>query len=223
MEIDKIIRSQRKTIAIIIQRDGKLVVRAPRRASDAQIKNFIDLKANWIKAKQAEAAQRLAQRKSKQFINGETFLYLGSAYPLKIVDQAQAPLTLQDGYFLLSRSAQSIAKGLFINWYKKQARQVLSERVGLYAAQFRINYQKIRISSARTRWGSCSSRGTLSFTWRLVMAPVPVIDYVVIHELAHTIEENHSRSFWNTMKSMMCDYTQHSEWLKANGYQLTLE
>lgn len=223
MNIDKIIRSQRKTIAIIVQRDGKLIVRAPKRASISQIQSFVDLKSSWIKSKQAEALQRLSQKTPKQFIYGETFLYLGVSYPLEIIDRAQPSLSLQDGHFILAKNALPHAKDVFTNWYKKQARQVLSERVKFYATQYCLSYQKIRISSARTRWGSCSTRGTLSFTWRLVMAPLPVIDYVIIHELAHTVEENHSRRFWDKIGTMMSDYKNYNQWLKSNGFQLTLE
>jgi predicted metal-dependent hydrolase len=223
MNIDRIIRSQRKTIAIIIQKDGKIIIRAPKRATNAQIQNFIEMKAHWIETKQTEALQRVAQKKKKLYIQGETFLYLGTAYPLEIVDQAQSPLALFDGCFLLARSAHSNAKELFTSWYKQQAHIVMSERVRLYASQYQLSYQKTRISSARTRWGSCSTSGTISFTWRLVMAPISVIDYVVIHELAHIVEDNHSHRFWEKIGAMMPDYAKHKQWLKTNGFQLTLD
>jgi predicted metal-dependent hydrolase len=223
IKIDKIIRSQRKTIAIIIQRDGQLLIRAPKHATNAQIQDIIELKAVWIKAKQADALQRLAQKTSKQYINDEMFIFLGIAYPLTIVDRQQPPLILQDGRFLLAQNKQRDAKEIFLNWYKNKARQVMNERVRLYASIYNLTFQKVRISSARTRWGSCSFRGTISFTWRLVMAPLPVIDYVVIHELAHRIERNHSQRFWATMDKMIDDYPRHIQWLKANGHLLSLE
>ncbi len=99
----------------------------------------------------------------------------------------------------------------------------MEERVPGFAARYHLTYQRIKISSARTRWGSCSSRGTLSFTWRLVMAPLPVIDYVVIHELAHLIERNHSNRFWQQVGSMEPDYAKYRSWLKENSPRLTLE
>jgi predicted metal-dependent hydrolase len=94
--------------------------------------------------------------------------------------------------------------------------------VNLYAAQYGLRYEKIRITSAQTRWGSCSPKGTLSFTWRLVMAPLEVIDYVVIHELAHLRVKNHSKTFWAEVESMLPDYTRHVAWLRKNGKFLTL-
>jgi predicted metal-dependent hydrolase len=218
-----IIHSRRKTIALIVGRDGKLTVRAPYHAAHAQILAFIEEKAKWIREKQDKAQQRLSQSTAKQFTQGEEFLYLGQPYPLEIIDRARASLTLKDGQFLIPKTALPHAKEVFIEWYKKQARQVLSERARLYAARYNLSYQKIRITSARTRWGSCSTNGTLSFTWRLVMAPLPVIDYVVIHELAHLVERNHSKKFWDRVAAMLIDYAQYVRWLKANGFQLTLE
>jgi len=110
----------------------------------------------------------------------------------------------------------------FEQWYKAQALKVLSERVRYYAAKHGFQPGRIRISSARTRWGSCSSKGTLSFTWRLVMAPLEVIDYVVIHELVHLKVKNHSKTFWGSVAALMPDYKKYVAWLKKNGSFLTL-
>ncbi len=223
MKIDQIIRSHRTTIALIVRRDGKLIVRAPYRTPDAQILRFIEEKADWVRAKQAEAQERLAQAVSKEFISGEHFFYLGEPYPLEIISRAQPNLTLENGRFLLSQNALLRGKEVFTGWYKQQARQVLEERARDYAARYHLAYDRIKITSARTRWGSCSARGTLSFPWRLVMAPLPVIDYVVIHELAHLVEKNHSKRFWEKVRSMMGEYKTYIDWLKTNGQQLNIE
>jgi len=100
--------------------------------------------------------------------------------------------------------------------------QVITERVQWYAAKHGLEYKQVKITSARTRWGSCNSRGTLSFSWRLVMAPVPVIDYVVVHELAHTVEKNHSKKFWAKVQIIMPDYQNRIEWLDKNGHLFNL-
>ncbi len=223
MKIDKLIRSHRTTIALIVRRDGKLIVRAPYRTPDAQILRFIEEKASWIREKQAEAQERLAQAVSKEFVSGTSFLYLGVSYPLAIISRERPYLALENGRFLLSQETLPRAKDVFTAWYKQQARQVCEERAQVYAARYHLTYVRVKITSARTRWGSCSSRGTLSFTWRLVMAPLQVIDYVVIHELAHLVEKNHSNRFWEKVRSMMGDYKQYIDWLKTNGQQLSLE
>jgi predicted metal-dependent hydrolase len=158
----------------------------------------------------------------KRYVAGETFLFLGNAYPLTIVASQRPALNLGTGRFRLANSNLPKARQVFIRWYKAQALALISERVAFHAKINKFSYQKIRISSARTRWGSCSSNGTLSFTWRLVMAPMEVIDYVVVHELAHTQVSNHSPKFWRRLAGIMPDYKRHVAWLKKNGRYLTL-
>lgn len=159
----------------------------------------------------------------QQFTPGAEFLYLGVSYPLKLVERSRENLVLNTGYFSLKTSTLPKAKEVFKKWYQEQARLLIEVRTAEFAAKYKLSYKLIKITSARTRWGSCSSRGTLSFTWRLVMAPLPVIDYVIIHELAHLVEKNHSKRFWTQVAAMMPDYAKHKKWLKENGLRLTLD
>lgn len=220
--VDQIIRSKRKTIAIIVHRDGKVLVRAPLRAPERAIRAFIDSKSNWITEKKLQAAQHVALPLRK-FADGEKFLLLGKEISLRLVPTQSATLVLQDAVFSLSKKALPRALAVFEHWYKGWARQTLTGRVQFFAAQHGFRYEKIRITSARTRWGSCSSRGVLSFTWRLAMAPLEVVDYVVIHELAHLKIKNHSVVFWTEVARLMPDYKRHRDWLKKNGQFLTLD
>jgi predicted metal-dependent hydrolase len=219
--VDQIVRSKRKTIAIIVQRGGKVLVRAPLKAPERTIHAFIQSKSDWIIEKKLQAAQHVDSQ-VREFADGEKFLIVGQELPLRLAHNQQAALTVQHDGFYLSKKALPKALAVFEQWYKLRARQVLTERVQLYAAQHAFRYDKIRITSAKTRWGSCSSRGTLSFTWRLVMAPLAVIDYVVIHELAHLKIKNHSAVFWAEVTRLMPDYKRHRDWLKKNGHFLTL-
>lgn len=223
MQIDEIIRSRRKTIALIVRGDGRLVIRAPLHLPDREIMRFVNQKAGWIRQKQEEAQRRSAKIPTRRFVEGELFFFLGKAYPLHLTSRLHPALVLQKDGFSLSRAALPQVKDIFIRWYKGQARLIFSERLQYYAARYCLSYKKIRISSARTRWGSCSTTGTISFTWRLVMAPLPVIDYIVIHELAHTLVRNHSDRFWNKVRAMMPEYKTHREWLRLNGSSLTIE
>ena len=219
VKIDQIIHSRRRSIAIIIQNDGKLVVRAPLRFSISRIQEFVLSKSDWILSQQAKAASRRAP--AHAFIKGEDFLFLGKTFPLEIVDNSSKSLTL-DSCFRLRKLDQSQAGAIFVKWYQEQARQIFTSRVKFFAQKYAFTYSKIRLSSARTRWGSCSSKGTLSFTWRLVMAPLEIIDYVVIHEMVHLEIQNHSSSFWKKVHEYMPDYKKRRTWLKAHGYQLVL-
>ena len=217
----QLIRTRRRTIALIIQNDGSLVVRAPLRAPGKLIREFVESKAGWIRKKQVQARES-ARVTVKHYLEGEQFWYLGKMYPLLIIPRRHPTLELGSA-FRLAKPALPRAEEAFIRWYKAQARQVLAERVEGLAARHGYSFQKMRITSARTRWGSCSAKGTLSFTYRLVMAPPEVIDYVVVHELAHLRIRNHSKVFWRRVWEMMPEYRQGITWLKQNGRLLTLE
>jgi predicted metal-dependent hydrolase len=221
MHIDQLIRSKRKTLAIIVESDGQLVVRAPLRVSLRDIQRMVDAKTEWIEQKRALVKTAPAPPSpARRYQDGETFLYLGQPYPLLLVSSSRSALQLADGHFLLTRAALPQADAAFEAWYRQQVRQVCTERVAFYAAKMGVTYERIRISSARTRWGSCSSRGTLSFTWRLVLAPLDVVDYVVVHELAHRREPNHSSRFWAIVAQFLPDFKQRRDWLKKNASHL---
>ena len=266
-----LIRSKRKTLTLIVQHDGTLLARAPLRLARAKIDAFVAEKAAWIRARQEAIRVARSAAASKQYVNGEEFLFLGQACKLEIVvpprtagsaipptrtagsatpptktaRSATAPLknvgpsatvpargqggklvlVLEGGKFRLAGAARlNVAAGekLFTAWYKQQARWVLAERVEWFASRFKFTFTQVRISSARTRWGSCSNRGSLSFTWRLVMAPLEVVDYVVVHELAHLRIKNHSPAFWKKVESILPDYKARQKWLKTNGGLLAL-
>lgn len=216
----QVIRTRRRTIALIVHEDGSLTIRAPLRAPEKLIREFVESKTGWIKKKQAQAkaAVRLTV---KQYIAGEKFWYLGKLYPLVIVAHQRPALEL-GAAFRLAKSAQPKGERAFVRWYKEQARRLLAERLTRYAERYGFTFQKIRITSARTRWGSCSTRGVLSFTYRLVMAPIEVMDYVVVHELVHLKVKNHSKTFWAQVQAILPDYKLRLTWLKKNGRFLTL-
>jgi predicted metal-dependent hydrolase len=215
IEISQIVRSKRKTIALIIQHDGTLVVRAPLKIPEKSIREFVEKNSRWIQKKQAQVRTAVPIL-PKQYIPGEVFYYLGRQVPLEIVKGQISALVL-DTHFKLAESALGNAEKVFQQWYREQARQILSERVRLFADQHNLHYQKIRIGSARTRWGSCSSKGVLNFSWRLILTPLEIVDYVVVHELAHTLVHNHSQRFWKQVEKILPDYRERRKWLRTNG------
>jgi predicted metal-dependent hydrolase len=219
--IDELIRTRRRSLAVIIRDDGRLVVRAPLRMPAREIHEFVGSREAWIIARQAQARARQARILPKRYVSGEEFLYLGQPYPLEIRD-AQRPSLVFNGGFRLARAALPGAAGVFERWYRRRALRVLSERVEWYARAYGFEHNGIRITSARKQWGSCGPRGDLRFAWRLVMAPLAVIDYVVVHELAHLRHKNHGKRFWGKVRSILPDYSQRKEWLEENGYLLDL-
>jgi predicted metal-dependent hydrolase len=217
ISIDQLIRSRRKTIVLIVTREARLVVRAPLRASRAQIDAVVAEKAVWIRNRQAEMLAR-PRPPALDFKEGASFPYQGRLYPLRFSPRAPLRLALRDGVFQLSPARAPQAKRYFLAWYKRQARIVLQDRVKFHASRLGLDPAALRISSARTRWGSCSSRGTLSFTWRLVLAPQAVIDYVVVHELVHLEIKNHSRVFWQRVQAAYPETLAARRWLKENSH-----
>ena len=220
VKIDRLVRSRRKTVAIIVEHSGDLVVRAPLRTSKAQIEEIVARKAKWIARKQAQARQQKVQLPCHRYEDGEEFYYLGKKYRLTLVDRQRLPLVLDPaGQFTMNRSRQVEGEQIFTTWYRNQARIILEVRAALYAGVGGLGTPKgLRISGAHTRWGSCGSKGSINFTWRLVMAPLPMIDYVVVHELAHLKELNHSKAFWALVKGVLPDYKRRDRWLKDNGH-----
>ena len=222
IKVDKLIRSKRKTIGLEVTRDTRLIVRAPRKVPLEYIKKFIFEKRFWIKRKQKIAQEKFQNVVSRKFVNGEGFLYLGDTYRLNIINQANTPLSL-DQEFKILNSHLSNARQVFIDWYKRRAYQKISERVNWYSVSSGFKYNKIGITNAQKRWGSCSSaKGNLYFSWRLIMAPLRVIDYVVAHEIAHLQEKNHANKFWNKVRILFPNYQESQRWLKSNGHLLVV-
>jgi len=222
IRIDRLIRSKRKTISLEVRPDGSLIVRAPMLTMPGQIEALVKRKQSWIREKQAFVYRRSLESPAKDFIPGEEFLYLGNSYILEIVSDQEKSLILRKN-FCLSSSASEDAKQVFEAWYKERASHVIQDRVDLLSRQNGFVYQRVRLTSAKTRWGSCGPQGSLNFSYRLVMAPLGIIDYVVVHELVHLKDRSHSKTFWSEVEKLMPDYQRRIKWLKANGHRLTLE
>ena len=204
----------------MISTDATLVVRAPAHTPLDAIEQFIGKNTGWIRRTVARI-QRRPQVKKKEFISGEEFLFLGKSCPLEVQNDTRQPLHWSDG-FILDEKERSRGRELFVEWYKKEAKKIIAARVEWWAQRFCLAYQSVHITSANRRWGSCAPNDRLNFSWRLVMAPIAVIDYVVVHELAHITHKNHSRRFWSRVKEMCPDYKDAKTWLRANERMLNL-
>ncbi len=223
MNIKKIIRSRRKTIALQVCNDATLIVKAPFGVRNDVIEKIVLKHHKWLEKKKKEILSRDLRFIKKEYVNEESFLFLGKYYRLKLVKvhETEDELVLQDGCFYLRGDVVN-PKEVFIVWYKKAAYEKISQRVYWYAQKRGLKYNQVKISNAQKRWGSCTHLDNLNFSWRLVMAPLPVIDYVVVHELVHLIEKNHSKSFWNKVRLLMPDYKSRRNWLRKNEYLLSL-
>ena len=219
--VDQITRTRRRTLAIIVEDDGRIVVRAPLRLKQEAIDEFVRAREKWIRGRQELALRRRESFVPRSYISGEQFLYLGAPYRLQIAERQGRALVFNEG-FHLSRGALPRAEAAFERWYRRQALRVMTERANLYAAGNGFAFKRIRITSARKQWGSCGPGDSLRFAWRLVMAPLPMIDYVVVHELVHLKHRNHSKRFWSKVASILPDFGERQDWLEEHGHLLRL-
>lgn len=219
MRIDAMIRSSRRTLALEIDSQARLIVRAPHRMAPEKITGFIRAKQDWIARRQALALRRLRAIPRHRFEAGEKFLYLGREYPLELVDRSATPLSFCDGFRLI-KYYRSCARGIFTRWYQQEAAGYMTSRAGVLSRFTGLPFHKIRITSGTSTWGKCTGENTLCFSWRLVMAPPIVVDYVIIHELAHTRIKNHSRAYWSLVSRLMPDYRLCRIWFREHGHCL---
>lgn len=215
-----LVRSRRRSVALTVSREGTLTVRAPLRFPIDRIEAFIEEKRIWVDRVTEKMRLRSEEKGNHTYQDGEVFWYVGARYPLRLSERAAPSLSFSGNEFVLARRFHSRAKERFLAWYRREAKRVLAERVEYFARQYELRYTAVTINAARTRWGSCSGAGRLNFTFRLVMAPVSVIDYVVVHELAHLEHKNHSSAFWKAVAAMYPDFESARAWLKKNGHML---
>ncbi len=209
----KLIRSKRKTVALAVTGERELTLKLPPWVSEQQIQDLLAQKQEWISKKLQE--YKNSQPVPKKFIAGELFNYLGEQFPLTVSNDYFRGLRFNSG-FVVSKFSQLKTKTLFVAWYKEAARTLLASRVLFYSERMQTNVKLVRITSASTRWGSASTRGRLNFSWKLVMAPLWVIDYVVVHELAHVTFNNHGKAFWSLVNEYYPNWKEAREWLKSN-------
>jgi predicted metal-dependent hydrolase len=227
-EIDyQVIRSRkrRRTLVLTIELDGRVVIRVPYHTPEREVEAFFNGKLAWVKKKINEKKNRIESAEHpKQFVAGEKFLYLGEHYPLELREpgKGKGRLALSHGTFFLDNDCTGKARDIFIQWYKERAREIFTERVNFYSRQLKLYPKEIRISSARTRYGSCTADNKVFFSFRLIMAPYSKIDYVIVHELAHIKIKNHSQRFWRYMEEVMPEYRKYRKWLKDNSLLLDI-
>ena len=216
MNPNKIIRSKRKTLSLTINENAELIIRAPKRLSIEKIQDFINEKENWINRK-----KRLLENQIKDVTsNHNKLLYLGNLFPINVEQNASKELFFTGEEFI-ANSIEPDSLSLSIKkWYKNKFKEIALSRVAYFANKHNLMVNQVRIKNQKTMWGSCSSKNNINLNYLLLMAPMGVIDYVIVHELVHTIHRNHSTDFWDSVESIMPEFQEHKRWLKKNGYKL---
>lgn len=212
----RIIRQHRASISLQVTRSGEVVVKAPHLVPQFIINQFISSKKDWIE----KALTKLAvfQTKKKIYKEGEEFLYLGNVYKLQF--HVGTAIAAKDTALFFPKALQFRIKKELENWFQKQAQAVITKRAMYHAEKMKVKYKDIFFSDTSSKWGTCFADNTLQFNWRLIMAPLLVIDYVVIHELTHITQKHHQDSFWRRVRLFTPAYKQHRKWLDTNGHLL---
>ena len=218
----EIVRSRRATADIVVERDGRVVVRVPRTIPHERIEDLIETKRDWIYKTLAEWRDLNATKVMREYRNGEGFLYLGRSYRLTVVSDQDEPLLLKGGRFwlrrdLVDRDQAAGARSAFRDYFVARGLERLPERVRHYAPKVGVRPRSINVRELGHRWASCSPKGNLVFHWKCLMAPPTIIDYIVVHELCHFHYLNHTEAFWNEVDKVMPNYRERREWLKRNG------
>ncbi len=209
-----IIRSKRKTMAIHITKDAQVQVRAPLQLSEHEIDNFVQSKEKWI-TKHLKIREQLLKKRLEFTLNyGDSVLLRGKDYKIKAVEGKYGGFDGESFYLPPNLSNENI-KYTVIQIYKLLAKNILTQKVVSFAKVMNVTPTAVKINNAKTRWGSCSSKGSLNFSWRLLMGSDDIIDYVVVHELSHLKEHNHSDKFWAVVENVLPDYKIRQERLKA--------
>lgn len=176
--------------------------------------------AVWVLEKKQKYDAYREQIPNREFEEGERFPFLGDQYEI-VVEQRPSSQVIENEFRLARHHVeQTSIKRALETLYRRKARELFEERANHFAEEMGVEYDKIEVRNQRTKWGSCSTTGTLSLNWRLMMAPVDVLDYIVIHELAHLREQNHSEEFWSLVAEHDPEYTEHAEWLEENSTSL---
>lgn len=233
--------SRRRTIEVIVDRGGELVIAAPEDCPLEIIERIARQKSEWLYNKLEEKELLFQPGIAKEYVSGEGFFYLGRSYRLRVVNSikpakatvtslahrtfaaqteiaSEPDLVLRRGWFRLSRLALTKAENVFIEWYTRQGTNWISNRLENFTNRLEAVPLEVRVQDLGFRWASCSPQnGRLNFHWRCMLLPANIIDYIIVHELVHFHEPHHNNDFWRRVERAMPDYIPRKEWLARNG------
>ena len=220
----------RRSASIYVTHDNRISITAPSSLSESRIEEILRRKSAWILKRIRLNQERSLRFKRREYRSGEVFFCLGETYVLEIVDGQKGPCQKQNGklrVFIPSHLNEAERKEHAVwrltEFCRETADRIFRERVAFYANGILPKPKAIKIRTFNSQWGSASRKGILSFNWKLVMAPLSVLDYVVVHELVHLLHPNHSVHFWNQVVQIFPDYKKSRKWLRENGNILSVE
>ncbi|APG23915.1 M48 family metallopeptidase [Syntrophotalea acetylenica] len=207
----------RKKLTITVERDRSVVVHAPESTSEEKIQAIIESKRKWIYEKTKHAQKyALPHPPGKELVNGESALYLGRQYQIEVVQNNSEEIRFEQRFLIPARLSAE-RKQVLRNWYMDKAREKILPRTKKFANDLGVAFTNAKIVDNRYRWGSCTIKDNINFNWRLIKAPMYVVDYVIIHELTHLLEANHTPRFWNIVRAQSSKMDKAKQWLLENG------
>ena len=213
--------AKRCKLTISVERDRSVVVHAPEGMSDEKIHQVVESKRQWIYEKigHPQKYQKLPHAPGKELVNGESALYLGRQYRLEVVKTGLPEVQFAQR-FLIPATQKEKREEALREWYTRKAKEKIIPRVKRHAGEIGVEVAEIKIVDSLYRWGSCTVKDNVNFNWRLIKAPMFVVDYVIVHELAHLMEANHTPRFWNIVRTQAPTMDKAKAWLKEHGQLL---
>jgi predicted metal-dependent hydrolase len=213
--------AKRRKLTITVERDRTIVVHAPETMSDDKVRQVVESKRQWIyeKTGHPQKYQALPHPPGKELVSGESALYLGRQYRIEVVKAGLAEVRFSHRFFIPAIQGEKRVEALR-DWYIGKAKERIVPRVKSHAGELGVDAAGVRIVDSLYRWGSCTVKDNVNFNWRLIKAPMFVIDYVIVHELAHLIEANHTPRFWNIVRTQAPTMDKAKAWLKEHGQLL---
>lgn len=215
---------KRRKLTITVERDRSVVVHAPAGMSEDKIRDVVESKRQWIYVKKGHPQKyhALPHPPGKEMVSGESTLYLGRQYRIEVVKSGVSEVRFAQRFFIPAIQGEKRVEALR-EWFIGKAKEKIVPRVRIHARALGVDISAIKIVDNRFRWGSCTLNDNVNLNWRLIKAPMFVIDYVIVHELAHLIEANHTPRFWNVVRAQAPTMEKAKVWLKENGQLLEQE
>jgi predicted metal-dependent hydrolase len=212
---------RRRKLTITVERDRSIVVHAPEGISDEEIHRVVASKRQWIyeKRRHPQKYHDLPHPPGKELVNGESVLYLGRQYRIELIETGLSEVQFAQRFLIPATETPQRTETLR-EWYIDKAKEKIVPRVKQHARSLGVKVSEIKIVDARYRWGSCTPKNNVNINWRLIKAPMFVIDYVIVHELAHLLEPNHTPRFWNIVHTQAPTMDKAKVWLKEHGQLL---
>ncbi len=220
--------ARRKTLSLCVYPDNRVIVAAPERLSSKEIAGFVEKKSDWVRNRLDLNRQRQEKLPLREFNSGEKLLYLGAEHTLEVHERRSVGVCCERGKIIVSirpeipaEARAHFVRRYLVDWYANMALKKIIERVTHYMRIIGVTPRAVRIKALKSRWGSCSTKGGINFAWNIILAPEPVLDYLVVHELCHLVHHDHSAEYWKLVEKFLPEHLARRKWLREYAHCLS--